>query len=96
MARSVPLGDGRSAWSTSSGSSQTRPPPRLAMERPPRPVAPTSASKKRRSTFVASTRPACPHPGGILCLMDLDAAVDPGVITLSFPDSSLECVYNNL
>ena len=77
------------AWGIDSdGQSRTRPPPRLAGAplprgisgdgRPPWPAAPTSASKKRRSTFVAPTRPACPHPGGILPRQNHDAGVDPG------------------
>ncbi|CAL5000719.1 unnamed protein product [Urochloa decumbens] len=34
--------------------------------RPPRPAAATTTSKKRRSTFVAPTRPAAPRPGVVL------------------------------
>ena len=77
MDGSAPLGDGRPAWGTDSdGPSRTRPPSRLAGAplprgisgdgRPPRSTAPTLASKKRRSTFVAPTRLAGPFSGGVL------------------------------
>ena len=77
------------AWGIDNdGHSRTRPPPRLAGAplprgisgdgRPPWPAAPTSASKKRRSTFMAPTWPAGPHPAGILPRQNHDAGVDPG------------------
>ncbi|CAN6334068.1 unnamed protein product [Urochloa humidicola] len=77
MAGSAPLEDGGPAMAWS------RPLPRLAGAplpcgisgdgHPPRPVAPTSTSKKRRSTFVAPTRPAAPRPGGVVTRQDLGA-----------------------
>ncbi|CAL5038959.1 unnamed protein product [Urochloa decumbens] len=84
MAGSATSGDGGPAWGTDrDGTSRTRPPPRLVGPplpcgisgdgRPPRSVAPTSTSKKRRSTFVAPTRPAAHRPGGGLPLLDLGA-----------------------
>ena len=101
MAGSAPLGDGLPAWGgASDGPSRTRPPPRLTGAplprgisgdgRPPRPAAPTSASKKRRSPFVAPTRLAGPPPGGVLPRQNLDAKVDPvGVRPRQVPDAAL-------
>ncbi|CAN6206146.1 unnamed protein product [Urochloa humidicola] len=101
MAGSTPPGDGRSALGTEGdGSSQTRLPPRLAVtplpraisgdRRPPRPSATTSASKKRRNTFVAPTRPPAPCPGGVLPRQDLNARVDPdGARPRQVPDAVL-------
>lgn len=92
MAGSTPLrGRRRMAWGTDGdGSSQTRPPPHLAGAQPPRGISgdrrpprlaePTSASKKRCSTFVAPTGPASPRPGGVLPRQILDATVDPGSV----------------
>ncbi|CAN6322102.1 unnamed protein product [Urochloa humidicola] len=88
MAGSAPLGDGRPALGTEGdGPSRTRLPPRLAVAplpraisgdgRPPRPSATTSASKKRRNTFVAPTRPPAARPGGVLPRQDLNVGVDP-------------------
>ncbi|CAO2043975.1 unnamed protein product [Urochloa humidicola] len=82
MAGSAPLEDGGPAWGRDEPS-RSRPPPRLAGAplpcgisgdgRPPRPAAPTSTSKKCRSTFVAPTRPAASRPGGIVPRQDLGA-----------------------
>ncbi|CAN6250126.1 unnamed protein product [Urochloa humidicola] len=89
MAGSTPLGDVGPAWGTDGGgTSRTRPPPRVAGAplprgisgegRPPRPAAPTSASKKRRSTFVVPSLPSAPRPGGVLSRQDLGGELDPG------------------
>ncbi|CAL4986232.1 unnamed protein product [Urochloa decumbens] len=64
------------------------PPPRLAGAprgisgdgRPPWPAAATTASKKRRSTFVAPTRPTAPRPGVVLPRQDFNAWVDPTAV----------------
>ncbi|CAN6162399.1 unnamed protein product [Urochloa humidicola] len=101
MVGSAPLGDGRPAWSTiSDGPSRTKPSSRVAEVplpcaisgdgRHPRPTTPTSASKKRRSTFVAPTRPTGPRPGGVVPWQDLNAGVDPfGIRPRQFPDAAL-------
>ncbi|CAM0152632.1 unnamed protein product [Urochloa decumbens] len=103
MAGSAPLGDGGPAWGTDKDEpSRTRPPPRLAGPplpcgisgdgRPPRPAAPTSTSKKRRSTFVAPTRPAARRPDGDLPRQDLGATpcqVPDGVWPRQVPDHAL-------
>ncbi|CAN6319488.1 unnamed protein product [Urochloa humidicola] len=84
MAGSAPLEDRGPVWGANRDEpSRSRPPPRLAEAplpcgissdgRPPRPATPTSTSKKRRSTFVAPTRPAAPRPGGIVPRQDLGA-----------------------
>ncbi|CAL5089832.1 unnamed protein product [Urochloa decumbens] len=58
--------------------------------RPPRPTAATTASKKRRSTFVAPTRPAAPRPGVVLPRQDFNAWVDPAVVRpRQVPDAAL-------
>ncbi|CAL4920563.1 unnamed protein product [Urochloa decumbens] len=99
MAGSAPLGDGGPAWGT--GRDGTRPPPpRLAGPplpcsisgdgRPPRPAAPTSTSKKRRSSFVAPTGPAAPRPGGGLPRQGLGGGLHPGgVRPRNVPDAAL-------
>ncbi|KAF8711215.1 hypothetical protein HU200_029231 [Digitaria exilis] len=101
MARSGPLGKGEPSWgSDGDGSSRNRLPGRLAGPppphansgngRPPRPSAGTSASKKRRSTFVAPTRPPAHRPGGVLPCLDLNAGVDlVGVRQQQAPDDAL-------
>nr|CAB3480207.1 unnamed protein product [Digitaria exilis] len=101
MARSAPLGNGEPYWgSDGDGSSRNRLPRRLAGPlpphtnsgdgHPPRSSAGTSASKKRRSTFVAPTRPPAPRPGGVLPCRDLNAGVDPvGVRQQQAPDDAL-------
>ncbi|CAN6184716.1 unnamed protein product [Urochloa humidicola] len=56
----------------------------------PHPAAPTSASKKRRSTFVVPSRPSAPHPGGDLPRQDLGGGLDPGgVRPRHVPDAAL-------
>ncbi|CAN6181262.1 unnamed protein product [Urochloa humidicola] len=101
MAGSTPLGDEGPAWGTDGGgSSRTRPTPRMARAplprgisgegRPSRPSATTSASKKRRSTFVVPTRPAGPRPGGVQPHQNLDGGLDPfGGRPRQFPDAAL-------
>ncbi|CAN6274741.1 unnamed protein product [Urochloa humidicola] len=108
MAGSAPLEDGEPAWGTDRDEpSRSRPPQRLAGAplpcgissdgRPPRPAAPTSTSKKRRSTFVAPTRPAAPRPGGVVPRPDFGAdGVRPrqdlgtgGVRPRQIPDAAL-------
>ncbi|CAO2209842.1 unnamed protein product [Urochloa humidicola] len=101
MAGSAPLGDGRTALGTDGdGPSRSRPPPHVAgplLPRgisgdrlPPRPATTTKAAKKRRSTFVAPTRPAVPRPGGVVPRQDLDARVDPfGVRRRDCPDAAV-------
>ncbi|CAN6282675.1 unnamed protein product [Urochloa humidicola] len=101
MAGSTPLGDGGPAWGTDSGgTSRTRPPPRMAGAplprgisdegRPPRPSATTSASKKRRSTFVVPSLPSAPRPGGVIPRQDLGGGLDPGgVRPRHVPDAML-------
>ncbi|CAN6349201.1 unnamed protein product [Urochloa humidicola] len=100
MAGSAPMGDGWPALGTEGdGSSRTRPPPRLAVAplpraisgdgRPPRPSATTSATKKRRNTFVAPTRPPAARPNGVLPRPDLNAGVDPsGTRPRQVPDAA--------
>ncbi|CAO2179849.1 unnamed protein product [Urochloa humidicola] len=97
MAGSAPLEDGGPVWGADRDEpSRSRPPPRLAGAplpcgisgdgRPPRPAAPTSTSKKRRSTFVAPTRPAAPRPGGVVPRQDLGAG---GVRPREIPNAAL-------
>ncbi|CAL4885618.1 unnamed protein product [Urochloa decumbens] len=58
--------------------------------RPPRPAAATTASKKRRSTFVAPTRPAAPRLGVVLPRQDFNAWVDPAAVRpRQVPDAAL-------
>ncbi|CAL4984750.1 unnamed protein product [Urochloa decumbens] len=103
----APLGDGGPAWGTGRDGTRPPPPrlaglPRLAGPplpcsisgegRPPRPAAPTSTSKKRRSIFVAPTRPTAPRPGGDLPHQDLGATprqVPDGVWPRQVPDDAL-------
>ncbi|CAL4940813.1 unnamed protein product [Urochloa decumbens] len=58
--------------------------------RPPRPAAATTASKKRRSTFVAPTRPTAPRLGVVLPRQDFNAWVDPAAVRpRQVPDAAL-------
>ncbi|CAN6339495.1 unnamed protein product [Urochloa humidicola] len=101
MAGSALPEDGGPAWGTDGGgTSRTRPPPRVPgtpLPRgisgdglPPRPAAGTSASKKRRSTFVVPSRPPATRPGGALPRHELDADLDPGSVRpQQFPNAAL-------
>ncbi|CAO2189486.1 unnamed protein product [Urochloa humidicola] len=101
MVGSAPMGDGGPAWGTNGGgTSRTRPPPRVPgapLPRgisgdglPPRPAASTSASKKRRSTFVVPSRPPATRLGGALPRHELDADLDPGSVRPhQFPNAAL-------